>query len=373
MHTYKYKKGDESMKRKYNFNAGPSTLPLPVLQQVQEEMVDYHGTGLSLIEASHRNKVYDEVHNETISLIGEMLNLPANYKTLFLGGGATLQFSMIPLNFLGSGKSCDFTLTGTWAKKAYDDSKKIGNVNVLFDGAKEKYTSLPPTSSIKTDPDSAYLHLTSNETIQGVQWKEWPDSGKVPLIVDMSSDIMSRSIPVEKFGLIYAGAQKNLGPAGVTVVIMREDLLEKASNNLTAYLSYKIHAEENSLYNTPPVFSIYCMNLVLKWLKASGGMEGVEKRTSEKSSLIYDAIEKSGGFYKCPVSKNCRSLMNVVFTLPKEEMDKKFIEIASAEGMIGLKGHRSVGGCRASIYNAMPIEGAKALAELMMDFAKKNG
>ncbi len=361
------------MSRKYNFNAGPSTLPLPVLKQVQEEMVDYHGMGLSLIEASHRSKEYDQIHNETISLIKELLDLPSNYKVLLLGGGATLQFSMIPLNFLNSGKSCDFTLTGSWAKKAYADSEKIGNVNVIFDGAEGKYTTLPPASSLEIDPDAAYLHLTSNETIQGVQWKEWPDAGNVPLIADMSSDILSRALPMEKFGMIYAGAQKNLGPAGVALAIIREDLLETASKNLTAYLSYKTHADGNSLYNTPPVFPIYCINLVLKWVKQGGGMQGIEQRTAEKTSVIYGAIEQSSGFYKCPVSENCRSTMNVVFTLPSEDLDKNFIEQAASEGMIGLKGHRSVGGCRASIYNAMPPEGVKALADFMKEFADKNG
>ncbi len=360
------------MSRKFNFNAGPSTLPLAVLEQIREEIVDYHSMGLSLIEASHRSSEYDEIHNGTISLVRELLNVPDNYKVLFLGGGATLQFSMIPLNFLQTGKSCDFTLTGSWAKKAYNDSKKTGGVNVLFDGESSKFTTLPVASQLEVDPDAAYVHITSNETIQGIQWKDWPDTGSVPLIADMSSDIMSRALPVEKFGMIYAGAQKNLGPAGVALVIIREDLLETASVNLPAYLSYKTHADANSLYNTPPVFPIYCINLVLNWIKKNGGMDAVEERTSVKASLIYNAIEESGGFYKSPVSENCRSTMNVVFTLPSPELDKKFIAEAAQENMTGIKGHRSVGGCRASIYNAMPVEGAKTMAEFMKNFAGKN-
>lgn len=360
------------MNRKYNFYAGPAALPVEVLKQIQEEMVDYKGMGLSLIETSHRSKEYDLVHNEAVSTIQELLGLPQNYKVVFLGGGATLQFSMVPLNFLTDGKTCDFTLTGSWAKKAYADAKKVGNVNVVFDGAEYKYMKLPDASSLKTNSDAAYLHITSNETIQGIQWQQFPDTGSVPLIVDMSSDMMSRPLPVEKFSMIYAGAQKNLGPAGVTLAIIRDDLLQRCPSTLTAYLNYKTHADSNSLYNTPPVFAIYALKLVMEWVKKQGGLTAMATLAEEKSSLLYNTIDQSNGYYSCPVEKANRSKMNVVFRLQNETLEKKFIEEATKEGMLGLKGHRSVGGCRASIYNAMPVEGVKALTDFMKNFAEKN-
>jgi phosphoserine aminotransferase len=353
------------MSRKYNFYAGPATLPLPVLTQIKEEMEDFHGIGMSLIETSHRSKTYDGVHNEAITLLRELLGIPANYQVIFLGGGATLQFSMIPLNFLAQGKSCDFTLTGAWAKKAYDDAVKVGKVNVVFDGKDSGYTTLPAAASLKASPGAAYFHLTSNETIEGVEWVDFPDTGDVPLIADMSSDIMSRPLPVEKFGVIYAGAQKNLGPAGVTLVIMREDLLARCPDTLTAYLNYKIHADKNSLYNTPPVFSIYALKLVLEHVKKQGGLAAVAAMAAKKAGLLYRAIDDSDGFF--------RSRMNVVFRLPSEELEKKFIDAAAEKGMVGLKGHRSVGGCRASLYNAMPEEGVAALTDFMKEFAVANG
>jgi phosphoserine aminotransferase len=361
------------MSRKYNFYAGPATLPLPVLTQIKEEMEDFHGIGMSLIETSHRSKTYDGVHNEAIALLRELLGIPANYQVIFLGGGATLQFSMIPMNFLSPGKSCDFTLTGAWAKKAYEDAAKVGKVKVVFDGKESGYTTLPAASSLKASPGAAYFHLTSNETIEGVEWVDFPDTGDVPLIADMSSDIMSRPLPVEKFGVIYAGAQKNLGPAGVTLVILREDLLERCPDTLTAYLNYKIHAEKNSLYNTPPVFSIYALKLVLEHVKKQGGLAAVAATAAKKAGLLYRTIDDSDGFYRCPVDKAVRSRMNVVFRLPSEDLEKKFIDAATEKGMVGLKGHRSVGGCRASLYNAMPEEGVAALTAFMKEFAAANG
>jgi len=360
------------MSRKFNFYAGPATLPLPVLEQMRDELVDYSGMGLSLIETSHRSKEYDQVHNEAIGLVKELLDVPDNYKILFLAGGATLQFSMIPLNFLGEDKSCDFTLTGSWAKKAYADSQKCGKVNVIFDGAESNFTKIPDPSSLTTTAGAAYLHITTNETIDGIQWHSFPDTGDVPLIADMSSDIMSRPLPVEKFGLFYAGAQKNLGPAGMTLVIIREDLLERCPDTLTAYLNYKTHAKKNSLYNTPPVFAIYAVKLVLKRVKGLGGLNVMAELAEKKASLLYNTIEQSNEYYSCPVAKASRSKMNVVFRLPNEDLEKKFIEEAKNEGMIGLKGHRSVGGCRASIYNAMPFEGAEKLAAFMRNFAETN-
>ncbi len=361
------------MARIFNFSAGPSTLPLPVLERVRDEMVDFQGSGMSLIEASHRGADYSKVHESAGALMRELLGLPANYKVLFLQGGATLQFAMIPLNLLAGGKPCDFTVTGTWAKKAIADAKKIGKPRVIFDGASENFMTLPDPASLKVDPAAAYLHLTSNETIGGVQWHGWPDTGSVPIVCDMSSDFLSRAIPIEKFGLIYAGAQKNLGPAGMAVVIIRDDLLEKCSDDLPAYLSYKVHAAEDSLYNTPPVFPIWVSALVLEHVKAHGGLAWAEKLATQRSQMLYDMIAKHGGFYRCPVAAHCRSKMNVVWRLPTEDLEGQFIKEAKAAGMSGLKGHRSVGGCRASIYNAMPLEGAKALADFMDAFARKHG
>ncbi len=361
------------MKRKINFYAGPSTLPLTVLQQIQEEIVDYKGAGLSLIETSHRSKEYDEVHNDAITTIKELLLVPDNYQILFLGGGATLQFSMIPLNFISGRKECDFIVSGAWAKKAYSDAKKVGKVNVLFDGEKDSYTTLPDAGSIKVNPGSEYLHITSNETIGGIQFHEWPDTGNVPIISDMSSDMLSRPLPVKKFGLIYAGAQKNLGPAGVTLVIIRKDLLEKCPDSLTAYLNYSIHAAKNSIYNTPPVFSIYAMKLVVERIKKMGGLGEMQKVNERKASLLYDCIDDLKDFYNCPVDKKYRSKMNVIFRLPNEDLEKRFVEGSAGEGMLGLKGHRSVGGIRASIYNSMPEDGVESLVQYMKSFARKNG
>jgi phosphoserine aminotransferase len=355
-----------------NFYAGPSVLPVEVFEKIQAEMVDYMGTGLSLMETSHRAAPYDDVHNEAIALIKELFSIPHNYTVLFLGGGATMQFSMIPLNFLAKGKSCDFTLTGTWAQKAYADAKKVGHVNVVFDGVDKGYTSLTDGASLKINPDAAYLHMTSNETINGTQWKDWPETGDVPIICDMSSDILSRPVPVEKFGVIYAGAQKNLGPSGATLVIIRDDMVNRCPDSLTAYLNYKIHAEKNSLYNTPPVFSVYAMKLVLEGMKKNGGLEEMVSQNRKKATLLYDTIDESDGYYRNPVDPKYRSEMNVVFRLPSEELEKKFTETAAANGMVGLKGHKSVGGCRASIYNSMPYEGVKKLSDFMKDFAGRH-
>ncbi len=361
------------MSRIYNFSAGPATLPLPVLEQARDDFVDYKGTGMSLVESSHRGKAYDKVHYEAIGLFRELLGLPDNYKVLLLGGGATLQFSMIPLNLMPEGGSCDFTLTGTWAKKAYSDAGKVGNVNLVYDGTEEKFTRMPSPSELTLDPDAAYFHLTSNETIAGTQWKEWPNSGRVPMVCDMSSDIMSRPIPVEKFGLIYAGAQKNLGPSGLGVVIIREDLIDRNPRDLTAYLKYATHAKSDSLYNTPPVFPIWMVKMVLEWVKDHGGLTAMETLARERSDLLYDCMANSGGYYRCPVDEKTRSTMNVVWRLPTEDLEKQFIAEALELGFSGLKGHRSVGGCRASIYNAMPVEGITSLVEFMNEFQRKNG
>jgi phosphoserine aminotransferase len=360
------------MARKINFFAGPSVLPVEVLEELGKEMVDFKGSGLSLVETSHRSAIYDDVHMGAMKLFRELLNVPDNYKILFLQGGATLQFTMIPLNLMGQGGTCDFIHSGAWAKKAMDDAKKIGNVNVLWDGKDQDYMTLPEVASVKPTAGSSYLHVTSNETIGGVQWKDFPNTGNVPLVADMSSDILSRPLDVNQFGLIYAGAQKNIGPSGLAVVVVREDLIERQADNLTAYMAYKTHAEKDSLYNTPGAFPIWAMELVLKRMKNMGGLEAFDKMNKEKASLLYSVISQYNDFYKCPVDENYRSVMNVVFTTPSEDTDKAFVAQATEKGMLGLKGHRSVGGCRASIYNAMTKEGVETLATFMEDFAKKN-
>lgn len=360
------------MARKYNFYAGPSTLPFEVLKALEKDFVEYKGMGLSLVETSHRSKEYDEVHSSVLKGIKSLLGISDEYDVLLMGGGATLQFSAIPMNLLGDKKSADYIISGTWAKKALADAKIYADARVLWDGKDSSYTTLPDPASVKVGSDSAYLHITSNETINGVQWKDFPET-EAPLVADMSSDILSRPLPMEKFGMIYAGAQKNLAPAGVTLVIIRKELLERAGDNVGAYLKYKTHAEKDSLYNTPPVFSIWAMSEVIKWIEGMGGLKGIAKHNEEKAKLLYDAIDGTEGFYNCPVDPSLRSLMNVVFTLKSDELQAKFLAGASERGMLGLKGHRSVGGCRASVYNAMPMEGAKALADYMREFAAKKG
>lgn len=360
------------MARIYNFSAGPSTLPLPVLEQVQKDIVDYKGAGLSLVEASHRGPHYSEVHEAAGAALRKLLGLPENYHVLWLQGGATMQFAMIPMNLLAGGQKADYTNTGSWAKKAIADAKKFGDIHVAYDGSGDNFATLPRAADLGARDDAVYLHLTSNETIGGVQWQEWPDVD-VPIVCDMSSDFLSRKLPLEKFGLIYAGAQKNLAPAGVTVVIIRDDMLERCADDLPAYLSYKTHAPKDSLYNTPPVFPIWVARLVLDYLNENGGLDWVAGLAEERSGLLYGMMDKHDGFYKCPVAEHCRSKMNVVWRLPTEDLEKQFIAEAKAKGMDGLKGHRSVGGCRASIYNAMPVDGARALADFMDEFARTHG
>lgn len=360
------------MDRKINFYAGPSLISEDVLKELSEELVLYKDSGLSLIETSHRSPAYDKVHTRAMELIRELYSVPENYKILFLGGGATMQFSMIPMNLLGEGKKAAFTLTGAWAKKAYADACKVGDIDVVFDGSNNSFTSLPDPAGIRVDQAAEYLHITSNETIGGIQWKSLPDTGDVPLVIDMSSDILSKPVDFEHIGMIYAGAQKNLGPSGLAVVIIRDDLLEKCSDDLTVYLSYKTHAKAGSLYNTPPVFPIWAMMKNLEKINREGGLEKVVERNERKAALLYDTIDQSGGFYRSPVAEKDRSLMNVVFTLKDKDLESQFIAEATAAGMVGLKGHRSVGGCRASIYNFMPEEGVKTLVAFMNNFSEKN-
>lgn len=358
--------------RKHNFYAGPSVLPVPVLEELRDTMVDYHGKGLSLMETSHRSDEYDEVHAGALGALRALLDVPESYSILLLGGGATLQFGMVPMNLLAGG-AADIVVSGSWGKKALADIKAVGTANVLWSGADTKFTTLPRTGDVAPSTGTAYLHITSNETIEGLQWKEFPAAGNVPLVADMSSDIMSRRIDVSKFGLIYAGAQKNLGPAGVTVVIVRKDLLDRCPDSVPAYLQYRTHAKGDSLYNTPPVFAVYALSLVLNWVTAQGGLDAVARTNTDKAAVVYGAIDESGGFYRCPVDIRYRSAMNVVFRLPTEELEAEFIQGAEERGMVGLPGHRSVGGCRASLYNALPPASAAALGEYMREFRKKKG
>ena len=359
------------MSRVYNFNAGPAVLPLEVLQQAATELVEFKGTGMSIMEHSHRGKDYEAVHVEAIDTIKKLLGLGDNYAVLFLQGGASQQFAMVPMNLLGEGQVADYVNSGAWGSKAIKEAKIIGKVNVLADTSKDIPTRMPDMNSLKYTPGAAYVHVTSNETIAGSQLKAFPKTAS-PLVADMSSDMLSRRFDPNQFGLIYAGAQKNLGPSGVTLVIIRKDLAEKVSEKIPTIFRYKTHLAENSLYNTPPCYSIYILNLVMKWLLKQGGLEGMEKINREKAAKIYAAIDGSS-FYKGTAVKEFRSDMNITFRLPSEALEETFVKEASAQKMKGLKGHRSVGGIRASIYNAFPMEGIDALVAFMKDFEKKNG
>jgi phosphoserine aminotransferase len=357
----------------YNFSAGPAVLPKEVLQQAQAELPDWHGSGMSVMEMSHRGKEYMGIQAQAESDLRELMGIPANYKVLFLQGGASQQFAMIPLNLLRGKQSVDYVNTGEWSKKAISEAKKFVNVNVVADNKDKNCTYVPEFKGWKLDKDAAYLHYTPNETIGGVEFSWVPDAGGVPLVADMSSNILSRPVDVSKFGLIYAGAQKNIGPAGLTIVIIREDLVGHAPGGMPTMLDYKTHAENDSMYNTPPTYGIYMAGLVFQWLKKNGGIGAMEKVNIAKSKLLYDTIDASNGFYNCPVNKADRSRMNVPFTLKDAALDGDFLKQADARGLLQLKGHRSVGGMRASIYNAMPQAGVQALVEFMREFAAQKG
>ncbi len=361
------------MARAYNFNAGPAALPLEVLQKAQEELVDYKGIGMSVMEISHRSKEYEAINNETQQLMKELLGLPDGYKVLFLQGGASTQFAMIPMNFLRAGQVGAYVHTGAWAEKAYEEAKLFGEAAIVASAESDKFTKVPDLSNLQLPDNSAYVHLTSNETIGGIQYKEFPNTGDVPLFADMSSDIMCRPIEASKFGLIYAGAQKNLGPSGVTIVIVREDLLQNLPKDIATMLRYGTHANNDSLYNTPPAFSVYMVNLVLKWIKDKGGLSAIEQFNREKTSLLYETIDQSNGFYQGVAETASRSIMNITWRMQDEELEKAFVKDAGAQGFVGLKGHRSVGGLRASTYNAVPRESLEALSSFMKEFARKHG
>jgi phosphoserine aminotransferase len=358
--------------RIFNFSAGPAVLPVPVLEEAQRDMVSLPGVGMSVMEISHRSKTFDDIIARTEASLRDLLKIPSNYHILFLQGGASLQFSMAPMNFLPADGSADYVLTGSWGKKALKEAKKLGAVNVAATMADGGFTRVPSRDEMSLSPHAAYVHITSNETIEGVQWKREPNVGDVPLVCDSSSDILSREFEVNKYGLIYAGAQKNMGPSGVTLVILRDDLLQRIPENLATMLDYKIHVENKSLYNTPNTWGIYIMGLVCKWLQDQGGLAGMERLNDEKAQLVYDAIDATD-FYRGHADVDCRSTMNVTFRLPAEELDKKFVTEATAQGLDGLKGHRSVGGIRASIYNAFPRAGVEALVSFMKDFERRNG
>ena len=356
--------------KKYNFYAGPAILPYEVLKKAQDELLDFNGIGLSVMEISHRSKDFDAVIKGAEEKIRKILGVPDNYYVLFLQGGASLQFGMIPMNLLKSkDQQADYVHTGEWAKKAIKEAKLFGKVNIVASSEDKNFSYIP--KNIKFSENAVYVHITSNETIGGIQFQTYPDSGNVPLVCDMSSDIFSRKINVSKFGLIYAGAQKNIGPSGVTLVIIRKDLVENSADGLTTMLSYKTHVKEPSLYNTPPCFGVYIIKLVMDWIEGLGGLSAIEARNEEKAKILYDFIDNSS-FYKSVVEKESRSKMNVVWRLNNEALEEKFIKEATAAGMIGLKGHRSVGGCRASLYNAMDVEGVKALVEFMKKFEMAN-
>jgi phosphoserine aminotransferase len=360
-------------KRVHNFNPGPAVLPVEVLQQAQAEMLDYKGTGMSVMEISHRSKEFEAIISEAQSDLRELLGIPAGYKILFLQGGASLHFAMLPMNFRPAGVSADYIVTGTWSKKAFKESQKLGLAKAAANLESDNFNHLPAQQELVLDPQAAYLHFTSNETIHGVEYaaEPVPPTG-VPLVCDASSDFISRPVDISKYAMMYAGAQKNAGPAGVLIAIIGDDLLERVPANLPNLLDYKILATENSLLNTPPCWSIYIVGLVLKWAKGLGGLAGIANRNQTKAGLVYKTIDESGGFYKGH-ARSDRSVMNIPFRLPSEALEEQFAGESKKAGLIGLKGHRSVGGMRASLYNALPVEAASELVKFMKDFQQKNG
>ncbi len=372
------------MSRKINFNAGPAALPLPALERAQKELVDFAGSGMSVMEHSHRGKEYEAVHDEALALVRELLGVPASYDVLLLQGGATSLFAEIPMNLLDKGKAAQYCVTGAWGEKALGEAKLVAalygaNVAVqslgVGEGKDKKYTRVPAPSEVKVDPGAAYLHITSNETIHGVEFnvepsRAFPNTGAVPLVADMSSDFLWRPFDVTKFGLVYAGAQKNIGPSGVVVVVVAKALVEKGRKDIPKIFQFRTHADNKSLYNTPPTFGVYMVRNVLSWLKEQGGLAKIEQVNRKKAARLYGVIDKNPQFFRSPVEKESRSVMNVVFRLPSEEREAEFIAEAKKRGMVGLKGHRSVGGVRVSMYNAASYEWVDTLCNFMEEFAK---
>jgi phosphoserine aminotransferase len=358
--------------RIFNFSAGPAIMPLPVLEEAQRDMLSLPGVGMSVMEISHRSKTFDEIIQGAEAGLRELLGIPKGYAVLFLQGGASLQFAMVPMNFLSPDASADFLVTGSWGKKAVKEAQKFGKVDLAANMADGGFTRVPGQDELHLNPKASYVHITSNETIEGVEFKSEPEVGDVPLVCDSSSNILSRPIPIEKYGLIYAGAQKNMGPSGVTLVIIREDLLPRIREGLAGMLDYRTHTKDKSLHNTPNTWGVYIINLVCKWLKEKGGLAAMQRENEDKASLLYDAID-STDFYRGHADPDSRSVMNVTFRLPSEDLEKKFASEATAARLDGLKGHRSVGGIRASIYNAFPRAGCEALVAFMKEFEKKNG
>jgi phosphoserine aminotransferase len=358
------------VKRVVNFNPGPAALPQEVLKTVQEELLDYQGSGMSILESSHRAKEFEAINDQAIALVRELLGVGTDFHVLFLGGGASTQFAMVPMNFAGDGQTAAYVDTGEFAFKAMKECQIVAKAHVAFSSKEEKYCRVPKMSEIKYPDNVSYLHVCSNNTIEGTQFTEFPDTGKVPLVADMSSDIASRNLDFKKFSLIYAGAQKNLGPAGVTLVIIRNEFLEKGKKGLPSMLTYKTHVDNKSLYNTPPVFGVYIMKLVLEWIKSKGGLAGIEKANKAKKDLLYTTIDSIPDFYKGTAEKNSRSCMNITMRLPTEDLENKFIADAKKEGLVGLKGHRSVGGIRFSIYNAVSLDDIKKTVDFMDRFHK---
>ena len=346
-------------------------MPLQALERAQKELLDFEGTGMSILEHSHRGKAYEKVHDEAIALLTQLLSIPESHQVLFMQGGASAQFALVPMNLRTDAHAGDYVITDTWGKKAYQEAKVLGKPSVAWDENKDgRWTRVPRANELKLTPSAPYVHLTSNNTIMGTQFFSFPDTGSVPLVADMSSDILWRPIDVSKFGLIYAGAQKNMGPAGITAVIIRKDLIEKGRTDIASIFRYAEIAKNNSLQNTITTFTVYMIRNVLQWVKEQGGVTEMEKRNRKKAELLYTAIDSSSGYYTCPAEKDSRSVMNVVFRLPSEELDGKFVAEASKAGLVGLKGHRLVGGIRASIYNAVPVEAAEKLVDFMARFRK---
>jgi phosphoserine aminotransferase len=361
--------------RVINFNAGPAGLPLPALERARDELLDFQGSGMSIMEHSHRGKEYDAVHTEAISLLTGLLGIPDTHQVLFLTGGAAQQFAQVPMNFLPPGASADYLMTGVWSEKAYEEAQYLGKARIAGTTVlpDKRYVRVPRQDELQLDPRAAYVHLTSNNTIYGTQWHRWPEVGDVPLVADMSSDFLWKPTDVSRFAFIYAGAQKNLGPSGVLIAVARKDFIARGRKDIPKIFRYSTHAENNSLYNTPPTLAIYLCRNVLAWVKQVGGLAQLEKWNREKGELLYGALDKHAGFYHAPVEKDSRSYMNVVFKLPSEALDDRFVAEAKKAGMVGLKGYRTAGGIRASTYNAVTVDNVRTLVSFMEEFVRKNG